>query len=361
MAEPTGDKTLDATPHRRRQAREAGHVARSGDVASAILLFGAVVVLLWLGRSLVDFLGNLTVRQLSGEPWLAADIPFVTHIVNGLLVSLAAALLPVLGLIMLLAIVGHLVQVGFLFLPDKALPDFSRIDPVQGLARLFSLRTSSRLAIGLLKLAAVTVVAWYSFQADRDRILHCGQLPLADLAVFIAETAIWTALRIGLALLALAALDYAYERLRYERDLRMTAQEMREELRSLNGDPHLISRRRTLRRQFARSRVASDVAQADLVIARPRGLAVAVRYNARLASAPIVAAKGVGPAAARIRAWATEHHVPVVEQPALTQSLYGAVEVNRPIPPRLYPSVAQLLARMPAAEGFSAMPTSPVA
>jgi len=262
---------------------------------------------------------------------------------------------------MLLAIAGNVVQVGFLFLPDKALPDFSRIDPVQGLARLFSLRTSSRLAFGLLKLGVVMNVAWYSFQADRDRILNCGQLPLTDLAAFIAETTIWTALRIGFALLALAAFDYGYERLRYERDLRMTVQEIREELRSLHGDPQTIGRRRTLRRQFGQPRLASDIAHADLVITSPRGLAVAVRYNARSASAPLVVAKGVGPVAQRIRALAAEHHVPALEQQTLAQSLYEAVDVSRPIPPRLYADVAQLLAGIPAAPEPRTTPSAPVA
>jgi flagellar biosynthesis protein FlhB len=359
MAELTGDKTHDPTPHRRQQAREAGHLPRSEDLVATIVLCGTVVMLLWLGRGVVDFLGGLTVQQLGGDAWLIADAASLAHVLTGLSWSLAAVLLPILGVTMLLAVAGNVLQVGLLFLAGRPLPDLSRIDPMQGLARLWSWKSVSRLTFGLFKLAVVAAVAWYSFQADRDRILNCGQLPLAELAQFIAETITGTALRVGLALLVLAALDYGFERLRYERDLRMTAQELREEQRNLQADPQTLSRRRALRRQSAQSRPAPDVAKADMVITSPQGLAVAVRCDGR--SAPVVVAKGAGVAARQICAAAGERGVPVLEQPVLAQSLYETTKVNRAIPPRLYAGVAQLLTKVSLGGERRTPPPAPVA
>ena len=248
MAEFTGDKTHDPTPHRRQQARDEGQVARSQDVGSAVLLCGGAVALMWLGRPVVDLLSKLAVRQLGGEPWLTADVDFVVSEWTGVLAALAGVLLPILGLMMLLAIGGSVFQTGLLFLPGKVQPDFSRIDPLRGLGRIFSARSSARLGFGVLKLAVVAGVAWYGLAAQWEQILGCGQLPTAALAAFVAETLVWTMLQIGMTLLGLAALDYGYERWKHERDLRMSVQEIREELRSTHGNPQVIARRNALRR-----------------------------------------------------------------------------------------------------------------
>ena len=246
---------------------------------------------------------------------------------------------------MLVGIAANMLQVGLIFLPEKALPDLSRVNPVEGFARLFSTRNFARVAFGLAKLAAVAAVAGYSLHGKREKILNCGQLPPAELAAFICETLIWTSLEIGLALLAVAALDYGWERLRRERELRMTTEELREEMRNLRGDPQLIARRRALARKFREQRLASSVAQADVVVTGPGELALAIRYEAGT-SAPVVVAKGLGASGKRIRELATDHQVPIVDQQSLARSLYEAVDVNEPVPQQLFPAVAEILAEI---------------
>jgi flagellar biosynthesis protein FlhB len=344
MAELTGDKTHEPTPHRRQQARAEGQVPRSRDASSALLLGGAVIVLLWLGGTVVDFVGNLTIRQIGGDPWLAADISSVTSMWNGLLTSLAVVLLPILGLMMLLAIAGNVLQVGLIFLPGKVLPDFSRIDPLQGFGRLVSLANFGRLAFGILKLAVVTAVAWFCLDAEREKVFNCGHLPVADLAAFMAQIIVWTTLKIGVALLAVAGLDYAYERWRHERDLRMTAQEIREELRSMHGDPQVMARRRAWHRQSRAVGQAASMAKADLLIIDGEGLAVAVRYDASSMSSPLVVAKGAGQIATKMRESAATQRVPCATEATLTRSLYNGVSLNRPVPREFYGGVAELLA-----------------
>ena len=175
---------------------EQGHVARSQELTSALLLLGGVVTLVWLGRPLVDFVGRFTVRQLGGEPWLAADPEFIVRTSNGLLTSLAGVLLPVVGLLTLVGIGANVAQVGLIFMPQKTLPDLSRVNPIAGFARLFSTRNFTRVAFSLAKLAVVAAVAGYSLNAQRDKILNCGRLPPAALAAFICEMLLWTSLDI---------------------------------------------------------------------------------------------------------------------------------------------------------------------
>ncbi len=343
MAELDDDKTLDPTTHRRQQAHDDGHVARSQDVSSAILLLGSCGLLLWLGRPLVDFLGHLMVRQLGGEPWLAADVPFVMRSWHETMTSLALALLPLLGLMLVLVILGNVIQVGWLFLPAKAIPDFSRVDPLAGVGRLFSLASLTRLGFGLLKLVVVASVAWFSLAAEKEKVLHCGQLPLPELAAFMAEMVIGTTLKIGIALLALAGLDYAYQRLRHERDLRMSPQELRAEMRNLQGDPLTASRRRALWRQFGRSDAVAAVQSASLIVRNSAGQVVALGFDARTSDAPQVIAKGDGPRGKTLLALAARHRVPTSQREALARDLFDATEPDRPIPRHLYAPVAALL------------------
>lgn len=344
MAELDDEKTLDPTTHRRQQAREQGHVARSQDVGSVILLLGSCGLLLWLGRPLVDFLGRLMVRQLGGEAWLAADIPFVMRAWHETMSSLSVALLPLLGLMLVLVVLGNVVQVGWLFLPAKATPDFSRVDPLAGVGRLFSLANLSRLGFGLLKLVVVAGVACFSLAAERDKILHCGQLPLPDLAAFMAEITISTVLKIGIALAVLAGLDYAYQRLRHERDLRMSPQELRAEMRNTQGDPQTASRRRALWRQLGQNNALAAVQAASLVVRNSSGQVVALRYNNQTGDAPIVAAKGEGPRGQSLLSLAARHRVRTTAREALASDLFAATEPEQPIPPHLYAQVAALLA-----------------
>lgn len=343
MAESTGEKSHDPTPHRRQQARAEGHVARSQDLGSAVLLIGATGCLLLLGGSVVEFVAQLARRQLGGEAWLSTDIPATSSLLSGLVSTAGGTLLPLLGVMFLLAIAGNALQVGFLFLPSRVMPDLSRIDPLAGLTRLGSPANFVRLGLGVAKLVVVAGVSGYCLLAERDRILNCGQLPLPQLALFLTETLVWTTLKIGVALLAVAGLDYAYARWRHERDLRMTTAELREEMRNLQGNPQTRARRKSFGRQLQQSRGDADLAGASVIIAHDHHVAVALRYDERTMSAPQVVAAGTGAAAARIRSLASARRVTIVERPQLARTIERTVAMNRAIPPHLYAQVAEVL------------------
>ncbi|MBI2823467.1 MAG: EscU/YscU/HrcU family type III secretion system export apparatus switch protein [Planctomycetia bacterium] len=346
MPERSGEKNQDPTPHRRQQAREQGHVARSQDLSAAVLLLGGLAALYLAGRPVAEFVIATASTQLGGEAGIIADASVAVDAWRELMFSLAAVLLPLLGLTMLGAVAGNIVQVGVNFLPERALPDLSRIDPLAGAGRLFSLSNLLRLPFGLLKLGAALAVAWYSLSARRDEILGCGQLPVPELVVFLGEVLMGTAFRVGIALLGLAAIDYGYQRWRLERDLRMTTQELREELRNLEGAPPVVARRKALRRQLIGNRPATGVPKADVVMIGPSGQAVALRYDPHSMATPVVVAKGAGLVAERMRSLAAEHGVKVVERPGVAELLYRSVEVNRPVPQHLFQGVAEVLARV---------------
>jgi flagellar biosynthetic protein FlhB len=344
MPDQSGEKSQEPTQHRRQKAREEGHVAKSQDLGSALLLVAALLVLLTCGRDLIDYTAGYTREHLGGEPWLAADADFALSQWNDTMLGLGRFLLPILGLILLAGILVNLIQVGILFLPEKLVPDLSRIDPLQGLRRLFSLASAARLAFGIFKILIIAGVAYACLRGHYDTILGLTALDVPQIAAYLIEILLWTALKIGLALLVLAVLDYGFQWWRQEQDLKMTPQEVREEMKNLEGDPHVISRRKAVQRQLALNRLSSVVPKADVVVTNPTELAVAIQYEPQKMAAPIVVAKGAGLVAKRIRTLAIENGVPVVEKKPLAQALFRDVDIGQPVTEDNYAAVAEVLA-----------------
>ncbi len=343
MPEQFGEKSQDATPFRRQQAREQGEVARSHDLASALLLIGALALLLYLGSSIVTFLGELTQRQLASPTFLAADRDTAVAQWNELMLGLGRVTLPIFGLLLLIAIAVNLGQIGFLFLPQKLAFDLSRVDPLKGASRLFSMTNAIRLAFGVFKILVVGVVALWSLSSQREAILSLSGLEVPQIALFLTEISLWTCLKIGVALLVLAILDFAYQRWKHEQDLRMTPQEVREEMKTLQGDPQILARRRAIQRQLVLNRLSSAVPRADVVVTNPTELAIALKYDLETMAAPVVVAKGAGIVAQRIRRLALENGIPIVERKELARVLYKQVEINHAIPAEQYAAMAEVL------------------
>jgi len=360
MPDQQGDKSQDPTPHRRQKAREEGHVARSQDLGSAVLLLVGVLVLMMAGKKLLDFLAWYTTRYLGGEAKLVADVDSVMVVWSTTIAGLARCLLPIFGLLMLTAIAVNLAQVGFLFLPNKLSPDVSRLSLVKGFGRLFSIASAARLLFGLFKIAVIGAVAFVSLYGERETILGLGGLTVPEIGVYLLEILLWTTVKVGVALLVLAILEYGFQRWKHDQDLRMTPQEVREEMRNLEGDPQVVARRRMVQRQLALNRLSQAVPQADVVITNPTELAVAIQYEPKTMAAPIVVAKGAGVIAQRIRRLALEHGIPIVEKKPLAQALYREVDVNRPIPHDKYAAVAEVLAYVYQLQGKK-IPAPPAA
>jgi flagellar biosynthetic protein FlhB len=358
MPEQHGDKSQEATPHRRQKARLEGHVAKSQDLGSAVLLLVGMLALLMAGGALIGFVGVYAARHLGGEAWLSADLDFAMAQWNATLTGLARYVLPIFGLMVLAAIAVNVAQVGFLFLPAKLAPDVSRLSLLKGFGRLFSVANAARLAFGIFKILVIAAVAFVSLYSERETILGLTALETPQIATYVLEILVWTTVKIGVVLLVLALLDYGFQRWKHEQDLRMTPQEVREEMKNLEGDPQVMARRRAVQRQLALNRLSTAVPKADVVITNPTELAVAIQYEPETMAAPIVVAKGAGLLAERIRKLALEHDIPIVEKKPLAQALYREVEVSQPIPHDKYAAVAEVLAYVYQLQGKQ-IPTPP--
>lgn len=336
-----GDKTEEPTQRRREEAREEGQVARSVELTAAASLLAALLLLRGLGPSMVQGFGKL-VRRLCGT----ADVSIDATLADAERTAIAAAelALPFLLGILALTIVVAAAQSGLSLTWKKLSLRLDQISPVAGAKRLFSADALSRLAIGLTKVTIVVIVAWHTIAAKIDRILAAGVAPSGGLWVLAAGMVFDLAIRLGLVLLVLGIIDYLVSRWRLERQLRMTKQEVRDELKRMEGDPLIKQRRRQLQQRLAMQRIRTEVPKADVVVTNPTEFAVALKYDEATMAAPRVVAKGVDLLAQRIRQVAQEHGVPVVQRPPLARALYATVDVGKEVPSDFYRAVAEVLA-----------------
>jgi flagellar biosynthetic protein FlhB len=342
-SEEFGDKTHEATPFRRQKAREEGQVVRSQDLASAGLLIAGLCVLWYFSRGLSAAMAGLTTEHLGGDAWLTTDAPAIIHHSVVIAARLAMGVLPVLGLLLLGAILAHLGQFGFLYLPQKVALDWQRINPLHNYGRIFSLTNAVHLGFGLLKVALIFIVAGWCLWGERGRLLNLADETSAEIGAYLMSVLLWTSLKIGASLATLALFDYGYQYWQHEQDLRMTTQELKEEIKQQQGDPQVAARRKQIQRQMVLRRLSTTIPKADVVVTNPTELAIALQYDPEKMPAPIVLAKGAGVLAQRIRRLALESSVPIVERKELARALYATVDVGHQVPAEQYAAVAEVI------------------
>lgn len=338
------ERTEQPTPRRRAEARARGQVPRSQDLTASALLLIALLVLHLLGADLFARLHNMTRLLLgdSDEPsLLTAQIVELSRLAGA---ELARLLLPILLLLLVAALIVSLLQTGFLFTTEPLKLNLNRLNPLAGLQRLFSAHSFVLLLISLAKMAVVAAVVYYAIAGDLGAILFASSLALEEMVKFGLELLFSLGVRLAVVLLFLGVLDWLYQRYKHESSLKMTKQEIREELRRMDGDPLLKRRRREVQMRLAMQRLRRDVPKADVVVTNPTHLAVALKYDSRTMTAPRVLAKGEGYVAERIRALAVEFGIPLVERKPLAQALFNLVEIGQEVPPQLYKAVAEVLA-----------------
>jgi flagellar biosynthetic protein FlhB len=342
-SEENGDKTHDATPYRRQQAREEGQVVRSQDLASAGLLVVGLLIVWYFSQGLADFLGRLTQDHLGGEAWLNLDSQTATHHAASIAARLAIGLLPLLGLLVVAAIAAHMGQFGFLYLPQKLALDWQRLNPISNAQRMFSLTSVVHLGFGMLKVALILTVAGWNLWGERARLMNLSSETTGEIAAYLLHVLLWTSLKIGGALATLALFDYGYQWWQHEQDLKMTTQELKDEVKTQQGDPQIAQRRKQVARQMVLRRLSTAVPKADVIVTNPTELAIALQYDPEKMAAPIVVAKGAGVLAQRIRRLGLENNVPIVERKELARALYAHVDLGQAVPAEQYAAVAEVI------------------
>jgi flagellar biosynthetic protein FlhB len=288
--------------------------------------------------------GQLMRHQLGTVGPLTAERSDLLAQGYALIVTVGKSMLPILGLLAVAAVCASIFQTGLLFVPERLKPDIKRLSPLSGFKRIVSLTGIMRLSFGIFKITTVAVVAAAVLYHRRDEVLLASTISIPELSVLMIDTALTTAMWVGVALFLLALFDFAFQKWKHEQDLKMTQQEVRDEMKNLQGDPQIIARRKAVQRQMALNRMGDSVPKADVVVTNPTELAIAIQYDPEKMKAPIVVAKGAGVVAQRIRRLALEHNIPVVERKPLAQLLYKQVEVNHPVPDESYAAVAEVLA-----------------
>jgi len=336
-------RTERATPKRREKAREEGSVPRSSDFDGAVLLWGNFFLFLGLGGATVALLMQQVAHFLRmARPGALAEAGQVTLLAEVIMV-LGRLLLPFLGLNFLLALLVGFAQRGFSFSAKPLQPKFDRLNPAQGFKRLFSARALVELFKSLAKFALLGLVAYVTLQPRIPLLLGTLKLPLGQ-SLDIFQAALFALYRnVMLAMLVLALADFAWQRFSFEKSIRMTKQEIKDELKDSQGNPEVKQRQRSIMMAAARKRMLAEVPKATVVVTNPTHVAVALRYDDKMA-APICVAKGLDHLALKIRERAREAGVPTLERPELARALYRSVELEKPVPRDLYQAVAQVLA-----------------
>jgi flagellar biosynthetic protein FlhB len=339
-----GDKTELPTDRRRQQAREQGNIARSVDLTAAIVLLAAAGGLYTLGPGCGEMFLKLLRGVLTTEPRLDLNQESATQLVWQTAYVVAQPVIPLMLLVAAGSLAANIVQVGFMWSTDVLEPKLERLNPISGFQRILSLSSLVKLGGSIAKILLVAGVAYLYLSAHQDEYLALPEQDAATLLATMGRSVVELGLYLALSLVALAILDYGYQYWNHERELMMTKQELREELKEMDGNPQVRSKRREMHRQLAEARQLGEVKNADVVITNPTQVAVAIKYDPLTMPAPTVVAKGKGEIAAQIRRLAAEHGVPIIERKPLARALYRDVKVGRTIPVELYEVFVEILA-----------------
>ncbi|SFO53919.1 flagellar biosynthetic protein FlhB [Variovorax sp. PDC80] len=344
MAEQDLDRNQAATPYKLQRARERGQVAKSVDIVSAMVFFAAVVYLTWRGFGVAAeqfrFDQALLIHASRMDAAGVGLWPTIERALRAGLMIMA----PFFAVAMLAAVIGNLMQTGPVFSLEPVKIDFTRVSPVTGLKRLFSMRVLFDTARAIIKLVLLTLVAVLSLRALTDQFYALASLaPIGYLRMLIDDLSS-VGLKMALVLGLIALVDWMYTRHEFAKKMRMSQRELKDEVKNREGDPRIRARLKELRREMLkRSQALSQTRNADVLITNPTHVAVALKYEHGRMVSPQLLAKGAGHMAAAMREIAARHRIPVVQNPALARRIYRELPVNQPVPPELYAQVARII------------------
>lgn len=342
----SGEKTEKATPRKRRKAREEGQVLQSKEITSALVLLCMFVALRVFGSYMYE--GILEIFNVFFTRWQEVEeiysVKGMVRIYSQVGIAFLKIIIPVLAVALITGLLAGYSQVGFLFTTKTLQIKLNRLNPLSGLKRIFSVRSLTELIKAVFKITVVGLIGFSYLKSEVRNILKAMDMDVVGIATYIGVTATNVAIRMCIALLALGVLDYGYQWWEYEKNLRMTKQELKEEYKQTEGNPEIKSKIKQKQRQISLRRMMQSVPEADVVITNPTHYAVAIKYDIKISDAPVVLAKGQDYMALRIKEKARENGIEIVENKSLARTLYSTVEIGEKIPPDLYQAVAEVLA-----------------
>lgn len=344
MPEHAGEKTEQPTPRRLEEAVKRGQFARSSEVQTVFVLGAALIALQFTGRELW---GRLVGAQCALLGHLH-DIPLSLDVLPGYACQGTLVLAACIAPVALATVAGGLLAGGlqsrFQTASEALEVKWERLSPAEGFKRLFSRKAAVSTLVALVKISVIAVLTWSEARRILSDPIFFSAVDTARIAAFLAQSSEGLLVRVGLALMVIAAADYGYQYWQTNRDLMMTREELKEELRNTDGDPHMKARQRRRRKLKTQRQMLQEVPKADVIVTNPTHLAVALRYDRRTMKAPTIVAKGARLNAQRIREIAGQHQVPIVENKPLARLMFKYGKVGGEIPAQLYAAVAEVLA-----------------
>ncbi|ASS91544.1 MAG: flagellar biosynthesis protein FlhB [Bacillaceae bacterium] len=339
-----GEKTEKATPRKRQDVRKKGQVAKSPDLNTAITMFLVFLSLLFFGKTVIDNILNMF--HSTFEDYLLTDITEenVHSIFNKYVLEGAQITAPFMIAAFVAGVFSNYIQVGFLFTTEPLKMKLNKLNPIEGFKRIYSIRAIVELLKSILKVFFIGGVTFAYIYFNWQEILRLPQMPLERAFASISKLAVQIGLYASGALLFIALLDYLYQRWDFEKNIRMSKQEVKDEYKKMEGDPLIRSRIKQKQREMAMRRMMQEIPKADVVITNPTHYAVALKYDEKEHDAPVVVAKGTDFVAQKIKQIAKAHEIITVENRQLARSLYDQVEIGEMIPEQFFKAVAEILA-----------------
>ncbi|MFP4381247.1 MAG: flagellar biosynthesis protein FlhB [Candidatus Sumerlaeia bacterium] len=338
------EKSLEPTQRKIEKEKEKGNFVRSKEITT-VAGFLAALLFLWLGQ---EYMIERVLRAgrffLNFDPFLNLGPTTIGQFFVSALIYLIPIVLPLFLLVFVSGVAGETGQIGLRVLKDPFEPKWQKLNPAEGFKRIFSMKQLAEGLKSMLKMAIFGYMIYITVEDSMPKLITMTENTPAQGLRIMMDLGLKLGLRTCLLLLVLAGFDYWFQRWQYYKKLRMSHQEMKDEMKETMGDPVLKQRMRSIQMDIARKRMMQDVPDADVVLTNPTHYSVALKYDPEKSFAPVVVAKGQNYIAFRIRDIAEHHKVPIVENPPLAREIYKKVEVGKPIPAALFKAVAQILA-----------------
>lgn len=339
------EKTEKATPKKRKDSRKKGEVLQSKEVSNAVFIVGIFVFLSIFGSSMFSMLLDYMEHSIESIGNTGSSVEFMMNIMWSVFIIAICTVGPILLAGMVLGVLPVIVQTKGLFSGEAMKPKFSRLNPFSGIKRLFSLQAVVGILKGLIEITVVVAVLYMQVTEKMTQFAKLIDTDVIKIVAFISETVMGLLTTIMIMLVFVGAADYVFQWWSFEKKMKMSKQEVKEEYKQLEGDPQIKSKIKRKQQEMAQQRMMAEVPTADVVVRNPTHFAVALRYNQKIAfKAPVVVAKGADALALKIVKVAEENNVYITENPPLARGLYDAVDVGMEIPREFYTAVAEVLA-----------------
>lgn len=341
--EDQSQKTEEPTQHRLDEAQKKGQIPYSREVNNFFVMLALALMIAWIFPATMDDIKLTLAPYILAPHDILTDPASLRDTLRDTFISMGAALLAPLAIVVLLVIGAALIQSKLLFALERIKPKLEKISIIKGTKRLFSMRSVVEFLKGIVKISIVTVVGVFAIYSDLPRLRILASYELQEMLTFLGMLALKVMVAVCCIMFFVAILDYVYQRFEFMKQMRMSKKEIKDEHKQQEGDPMVKSKLRQIRMERARQRMMASVPSADVVITNPTHYAIALTYETGTMRAPILVAKGVDTVAFRIRDVAKEHDIPIVENPPLARALHAGVDIDEEIPYEHYKAVAEVI------------------